>query len=296
MPLWRPPAVRATSRPAVRRGAHDATPARWRKKNEGETPCHGRSLRGIAVALPALAALLLCGRGRAEDYPTRPITIIVSLAAGTGMDTAVRLYGEQTVAAPRPARRDRKSAGRRRRRRRRDHRQGRRRRLHARGRDQRRHGDPADAVQAAAVRSAHRLRADLALREIAVRVHRQPVAAGPLRPRVHQIRQGAPGPTQLQLLRHRRSAPSDRGVAETEVRVRHGPRAVSKQSAIDRRRRRRPRGRIGRRGRRIVAADQGREVARACGHLGDALPHAAGRSADRRRRSECRTWRRCPGM
>jgi tripartite-type tricarboxylate transporter receptor subunit TctC len=31
----------------------------------------------------------------AEDYPARPITIIVSLAPGTGMDTAVRLYGEK---------------------------------------------------------------------------------------------------------------------------------------------------------------------------------------------------------
>ncbi|HKA81585.1 MAG TPA: tripartite tricarboxylate transporter substrate binding protein [Xanthobacteraceae bacterium] len=32
---------------------------------------------------------------RAENYPTRPITIVVSLAAGTGMDTLVRIYGEQ---------------------------------------------------------------------------------------------------------------------------------------------------------------------------------------------------------
>ena len=32
---------------------------------------------------------------RAESYPTRPITIVVSLAAGTGMDTLVRIYGEQ---------------------------------------------------------------------------------------------------------------------------------------------------------------------------------------------------------
>jgi tripartite-type tricarboxylate transporter receptor subunit TctC len=31
----------------------------------------------------------------AQSYPTRPITIIVSLAAGTGMDTLVRLYGEK---------------------------------------------------------------------------------------------------------------------------------------------------------------------------------------------------------
>ena len=100
--------------------------------------------------------------------------------------------------APRAARRHRKSARRRGRRRRRDHREGDPRRLYARSRDQRRHGDPADPVQAAAIRSAHRLRADLALRKIAVRFHRQPVATGPLRPRVHRLRQGAPGPAQLQ--------------------------------------------------------------------------------------------------
>lgn len=52
--------------------------------------------RGPAVACAlALAALQLCGRAQADEYPTRPVTIIVSLAPGTGMDTAVRLYGEK---------------------------------------------------------------------------------------------------------------------------------------------------------------------------------------------------------
>jgi tripartite-type tricarboxylate transporter receptor subunit TctC len=32
---------------------------------------------------------------RADNYPTKPITIIVSLAAGTGMDTLVRVYGKK---------------------------------------------------------------------------------------------------------------------------------------------------------------------------------------------------------
>ena len=49
---------------------------------------------GFAVAL-ALAMSPLHWRAHAENYPTRPITIIVSLAAGTGMDTLVRLYGEK---------------------------------------------------------------------------------------------------------------------------------------------------------------------------------------------------------
>jgi tripartite-type tricarboxylate transporter receptor subunit TctC len=51
-------------------------------------------VRGAAVVLvPAM--LLWHTVARAESYPTRPVTIIVSLAAGTGMDTLVRLYGEK---------------------------------------------------------------------------------------------------------------------------------------------------------------------------------------------------------
>jgi tripartite-type tricarboxylate transporter receptor subunit TctC len=53
------------------------------------------SCRGGLTAALALAALLSSGQVRADSYPSRPITIIVSLAAGTGMDTLVRLYGEK---------------------------------------------------------------------------------------------------------------------------------------------------------------------------------------------------------
>ena len=52
--------------------------------------------RSCVLALaPMLAALHAYAPAHAEGYPTRPITIIVSLAAGTGMDTLVRLYGEK---------------------------------------------------------------------------------------------------------------------------------------------------------------------------------------------------------
>ena len=48
----------------------------------------------LAVAL-LLAALACCLPAHADNYPSRPITIIVSLAPGTGMDTLVRVYGEK---------------------------------------------------------------------------------------------------------------------------------------------------------------------------------------------------------
>jgi len=43
----------------------------------------------------AVCLIAACGPAFAENYPNRPITIIVSLAPGTGMDTLVRLYGER---------------------------------------------------------------------------------------------------------------------------------------------------------------------------------------------------------
>ncbi|MCC6780843.1 MAG: hypothetical protein IT537_30075 [Hyphomicrobiales bacterium] len=52
----------------------------------------------LRCALTLALALLAYGArapASAQNYPSRPITIIVSLAAGTGMDTLVRLYGER---------------------------------------------------------------------------------------------------------------------------------------------------------------------------------------------------------
>ena len=50
--------------------------------------------RAFALAL-ALFACIPVLPAQAQNYPTHPITIVVSLAAGTGMDTLVRIYGEQ---------------------------------------------------------------------------------------------------------------------------------------------------------------------------------------------------------
>src|SRR5262245_46557976 len=51
--------------------------------------------RRCIIAALALMALQAPAPAAAQSYPTRPITIIVPLAAGTGMDTVVRLYADE---------------------------------------------------------------------------------------------------------------------------------------------------------------------------------------------------------
>ena len=43
----------------------------------------------------ALSLVATIGAASAQTYPTKPITLVVPLAAGTGMDTIARLYGDQ---------------------------------------------------------------------------------------------------------------------------------------------------------------------------------------------------------
>src|SRR4030088_3583067 len=52
-----------------------------------------------ALALLAFMALQPGAPALAQSYPPKPVTIIVPLAAGTGMDTLARLYGEQLAQA-----------------------------------------------------------------------------------------------------------------------------------------------------------------------------------------------------
>lgn len=56
-----------------------------------------RTLTSLAAL--ALAAVLPGGGAGAQSYPTKTVTIIVPLAAGTGMDTLARLYGEKLAQA-----------------------------------------------------------------------------------------------------------------------------------------------------------------------------------------------------
>ena len=51
------------------------------------------------LALLALIVMQPGPQALAENYPSRPVTVIVPLAAGTGMDTLARLYSEQLAQA-----------------------------------------------------------------------------------------------------------------------------------------------------------------------------------------------------
>jgi tripartite-type tricarboxylate transporter receptor subunit TctC len=48
----------------------------------------------LLIGLTALALTASAHAAQAQGYPTKPITLIVPLAAGTGMDTLARLYAE----------------------------------------------------------------------------------------------------------------------------------------------------------------------------------------------------------
>jgi tripartite-type tricarboxylate transporter receptor subunit TctC len=49
--------------------------------------CRVALLCALSMVLPTL-------RAQAQDYPTRTVTIVVPLAAGTGMDSIARIYAE----------------------------------------------------------------------------------------------------------------------------------------------------------------------------------------------------------
>jgi tripartite-type tricarboxylate transporter receptor subunit TctC len=58
------------------------------------------STRALRLAVwAALSFAAIHGPAAAQTYPTKPITIVVPLAAGTGMDSIARLYGDQLANA-----------------------------------------------------------------------------------------------------------------------------------------------------------------------------------------------------
>ena len=56
----------------------------------------GHALCLVAAAFATVAALgAVLGSAHAQTYPAKSITLVVPLAAGTGMDSIARLYGEE---------------------------------------------------------------------------------------------------------------------------------------------------------------------------------------------------------
>jgi tripartite-type tricarboxylate transporter receptor subunit TctC len=57
------------------------------------------SLVRRALLAATIAVIVAGAPAQAQDYPTRPVTIVVPLAAGSGMDSLVRLYAEKLQVA-----------------------------------------------------------------------------------------------------------------------------------------------------------------------------------------------------
>ena len=51
-------------------------------------------MKSVLVLLSMLVAAGLASVANADQYPSRPVTIIVPLTAGTTVDVVARIYGE----------------------------------------------------------------------------------------------------------------------------------------------------------------------------------------------------------
>ena len=122
--------------------------------------------RGIRILL-SLVAAQLAGAAGSQEYPSKPVTIVLVLVPGTGLDLVARTYGDklaQSLGRPavfdnRPGERTARS---------RCAEESSRRRARAVGGDQRRVGAQPDHLQAAPVRFGEGFHPGLALSQVAV--------------------------------------------------------------------------------------------------------------------------------
>ena len=194
-----------------------------------------RALWAALTGAVALVAATGAAAQTADDFPNRPIRIIVPQAAGSGVDLQARtlaqkmgeLWGQPGVVENRSGRQRHHRNGRRR--------QGGARRLHAglrageRGDDQRLH------LQEAALRPAARLRPDHPDRCQSAGAGRQSRLGDQVDQGSGRARQGEPGPDQLRLVRHRQHDPSAGRAAVARRRHQDDARALPGTDAGDHR-------------------------------------------------------------
>ena len=157
----------------------------------------------LTVALAAAAA-----PAGAQDYPSRPITIVVPQAPAASSDLLARTLGERAARRLGPAGDHRQPARRRRQRRRRLCGARATRRLHADGRHRRDDDLQRLSLQEHAVRSGEGLRADHQCGRQHHRAHGQFAAAGQLGGGADRLRQGQSRQAPLRLARDRLAASS----------------------------------------------------------------------------------------
>ena len=212
-----------------------------RKREELECPRMPSPIARRALLALAAAVLLQPATAVAQDYPNRPITIVVPLAAGSGMDSLVRLYadklqpslGKPVVVENRPgaalmlaAATVAKRA---------------RRRLHAAGLDLVGDGDQSGALQEDQLRPGEGFRADLLYVKSPFILVVNPDLPVKTVPDLIKLAKEQQDPADLFVARRRRRAASVDGIHEAALRPRHHPCALQEHAAIDRRHRRGPR-------------------------------------------------------
>ena len=189
-------------------------------------------LHRLSLVLATALTVHVTGPVRADDFPSRPLRVIVPFSPGGAVDGPMRLIAQAPEPAPRPARRRREQARRRRDDRHRRRGQGGARRVHAAARvaDQR---DQRDALLEAAVRSDRGLHAGRADRSRARRRRREPGGAGDLAAATDRVREGATRPGRLRIVGQRQRTAPVRRPARVADRHEDEPRALSRQRPGD---------------------------------------------------------------